>query len=54
MEAMQDDGAVAYREGPVLREAPSNLGRLAGTPVRFRFVLKDADLFSLRFVAGTP
>jgi len=26
-----------------------NLGKWAGTPVRLRFVLKDADLFSLRF-----
>ena len=53
MEAMRDDGAVAYKEGPVLREAPSDLGRLAGTPVRLRFVMKDADLFSLRFVHDT-
>jgi len=28
----------------------SNLGELAGHPVRLRFVLKDADLYSLRFV----
>ncbi|MFO0810928.1 MAG: hypothetical protein U0746_20045 [Gemmataceae bacterium] len=26
-----------------------NVSRLAGTPVRLRFVLKDADLFALRF-----
>ena len=26
-----------------------NLGDLAGNPVRLRFVLKDADLYSLRF-----
>jgi hypothetical protein len=26
-----------------------NLGDLAGTPVRLRFLLKDADLYSLRF-----
>ena len=51
MEAMRDDGEVGYKEGPVLREAPSDLSRLAGTPVRLRFVMKDADLFSLRFVA---
>jgi hypothetical protein len=27
----------------------SDLGALAGTPVRLRFVIKDADLFALRF-----
>ena len=27
----------------------SDLSRLNGTPVRLRFVLKDADLFSIRF-----
>ena len=54
MEAMRGDGEVAYKEGPVLREAPSDLGRLAGTPVRLRFVLKDADIFSLRLVRGAP
>ena len=27
-----------------------DLGRLAGTPVRLRFVMRDADLYSLRFV----
>lgn len=53
VEAMREDGAVAFEEGPVLREAPGDLGRLAGTPVRLRFVLKDADLFSVRFVPGT-
>ena len=30
------------------------LGHLAGRPVRLRFVLEDADLYSIRFVAGTP
>jgi len=28
----------------------ADLGGLAGTPVRLRFVMKDADLFSIRFV----
>jgi hypothetical protein len=28
-----------------------NLGALAGVPVRLRIVLKDADLFSLRFAS---
>ena len=50
VEAMKGDSEAADKEGPVLREAPSDLARLAGTPVRLRFVLKDADLFSLRFV----
>ena len=27
----------------------SDVGRLAGTPVRLRFVMNDADLYSLRF-----
>jgi hypothetical protein len=30
-------------------KAGSEVGRLAGMPVRLRFVLKDADLFALRF-----
>ena len=51
-DAMRGDSVAAYEEGPVLREAPSDLGRLAGTPVRLRFVMQDADLFSLRFVPG--
>ena len=58
IEAMSDDSSVAREEGPVLREAPSDLGRLAGRqagkPVRLRFVIKDADLFSIRFVPGAP
>jgi hypothetical protein len=29
--------------------AGSNLGPLAGQPVRLRFVLRDADLYSFRF-----
>jgi hypothetical protein len=27
----------------------ADLGRLAGAPVRLRFALKDADVFSFRF-----
>ncbi len=27
----------------------SDLSKLAGTPVRLRFVMRDADLYSLRF-----
>jgi hypothetical protein len=34
--------AVAWEHGP-------DVGRLAGQPIRLRFVLKDADLYSLRF-----
>jgi hypothetical protein len=30
-------------------KSPADLGRLAGQTVRLRFVLDDADLFSLRF-----
>ena len=36
------DAVVKWRGG-------SDLGRLVGKPVRLRFVLKDADLFALRF-----
>ena len=38
-------------EQPALWRIECDLGALAGTPVRLRFVLKDADLFSLRFAA---
>ena len=38
------DAAVKWRGG--------DLGALAGKPVRLRFVLKDADLFALRFGDG--
>ena len=31
-----------WKQGP-------DVGALAGKPVRLRFVLKDADLYSLRF-----
>ena len=51
-EAMRGQSEAAKSEGPVLREQPSDLGALAGTPIRLRFVMKDADLFSLRFVPG--
>ena len=30
-------------------EMARHVGRLAGQPVRLRFVMKDADLFSFRF-----
>ena len=30
-------------------KAGSNVGKLAGKPVRLRFVLKDADLYSIQF-----
>ncbi len=30
----------------------NDLGRLAGRPVRLRFVMRDADLYALRFAAG--
>ena len=33
---------VSWKEG-------DDVGSLAGKPVRFRFVMKDADLYSLRF-----
>ena len=33
---------VTWKEG-------ANVSRLAGTPVRLRFVMNEADLYSLRF-----
>jgi hypothetical protein len=36
-------------EQPMLWKNNPDLGKWAGSPVRLRFVLKDADLFSLRF-----
>jgi hypothetical protein len=36
-------------EQTVTWSAGDGLHRLAGTPVRLRFVLRDADLFSFRF-----
>jgi hypothetical protein len=30
-------------------QSGSDLGTLAGKPVRLRFVLRDADLYSIRF-----
>ncbi len=36
-------------EQPMLWRGNPDLGALSGSPVRLRFVLKDADLFSLRF-----
>jgi hypothetical protein len=47
-----DDSEVMYGdslEQPMLWKNNPDLGKWAGTPVRLRFVLKDADLFSLRF-----
>lgn len=36
-------------ERPVTWEGRPELGQLSGKPVRLRFVMKDADLYSLRF-----
>ena len=36
-------------EQPALWRQKSDLGALAGAPVRLRFVLSDADVFSMRF-----
>jgi hypothetical protein len=35
------------------KRAGAAVGRLAGQPVRLRFALKDADLFSFRFREAT-
>ena len=36
-------------ERPVTWEGRQDLGQLSGKPVRLRFVMKDADLYSMRF-----
>jgi hypothetical protein len=36
-------------ERTVSWKAGNDLGKLAGRPVRLRFVIKDADLFSFQF-----
>ncbi len=43
------DSESAYNEGPIIRERPSDISHLADVPVRIRFVVKDADLYSLKF-----
>ena len=40
-------GRAAWKNG-------SDVGRLAGQPVRLRFVMRDADLYSIRFVEAGP
>ena len=40
------DHVVAWKQG-------SAVGKLAGQTIRLRFVMKDADLFALRFVKGS-
>jgi hypothetical protein len=39
-------------DAPVVWRGTGGLARLAGRPVRFRFVLRDADLFALRVGEG--
>ena len=41
------EGRVAWAEG-------TDMGPLAGRPARLRFVLRDADLYALRFSAAPP
>lgn len=38
---------VAWKQG-------SDVSRLAGTPVRLRFLLKAADVYALRFTSTSP
>ena len=37
---------------PVRWKQGGDLGTLAGRPVRLRFVMKDADVYALRFVGN--
>ncbi len=41
-------------EHVVAWKADNDVGKLAGKPVRLRFVMADADLYSIRFVSTTP
>ena len=36
-------------ERTVAWKGGKDLGQIVGTPIRLRFVMKDADLYSLRF-----
>ena len=36
-------------DAPVLWKSSTNLSQLNGKPIRIKFQLKDADLYSLRF-----
>ena len=36
-------------DAPAAWKGSGDLSRLNGVPVRLRFILKDADLFSIRF-----
>ena len=39
-------------EQPVVWKSNPDLGKLAGKPVRLRFELRDADVYSMRFAGG--
>ncbi len=41
-------------ERAVRWKSGASVGKLAGRPVRLRFVMKDADLFALRFAGAKP
>jgi hypothetical protein len=62
LEPLVDDYLIEAMRGVVLRlhapaprvvawKAGSDVGKLAQQPIRLRFVMKDADLYSLRFRA---
>jgi hypothetical protein len=52
-----EDSPVRYGDeiaGEFAWQSGADLAALAGKPIRLRFVLQDADLYSLRFTRGTP
>ena len=46
---MEIERVVAWHAEPQYGSASADVGALAGQPVRIRFVMKDADLYSIRF-----
>jgi len=52
---LYDTTEAASTQGPLTTQPPcfnaagASSSQLAGKPIRLRFVMKDADLFSLRF-----
>ena len=46
---MVAESNLSYQTPIVAWEGRQDVSRLAGKPVRLRFVMKDADLFSFRF-----
>ena len=48
-DSLSAESGLSYETPIVPWEGRSDVSKLAGRPVRLRFVMKDADLFSIRF-----